>query len=182
MQSEITRICQFLSEIGLPFKLCALSNGSFLPGLETHNGVLHIDVESLKYPGDILHEAGHIAVCEPAFRPYLNADVYRNGLLLGREKQAMHGEEIAATAWSVAASKKIGLPLEVVMHEHAYRGGSQSIIDIFQQGGLFGQPLLSAWQMTCPERGFPHMLRWIRELRWVEELPDNEGTVSKNCR
>lgn len=172
MQSEITRICQFLSEIGLPFKLCAVSNGSFLPGLETHNGVLHIDLESLKYPGDILHEAGHIAVCEPAFRPYLNADVYRNGLLRGREKQAMHGEEIAAIAWSVAAIIKIGLPLEVVLHEHGYKGASQSLINTFQQGGLFGQPLLAAWQMTCPNHGFPHMVRWIRELRWVEPSAD----------
>ncbi|MCG9761572.1 MULTISPECIES: hypothetical protein [Pseudoalteromonas] len=170
MHEHTKRICDFLTEINLPFRFKDVETDSFLPGLKTVNGTLYIDNEKLLYPGDILHEAGHIAVCEPIFRPQLNGDVYKNGLKNGREKQAMHGEEIAATAWSVAATSYLNLPIEVVFHEKAYKNARESLIDAFNTGGLFGQPLLTAWDMTCPREGFPKMQKWIRTHRWINEL------------
>ncbi|PCK32920.1 hypothetical protein [Pseudoalteromonas piscicida] len=170
MHEQTKLICDFLTEIDLPFQFCAVDNDSFLPGLETVYGTLHIDNEQLLYPGDILHEAGHIAVCEPIYRPQLNGDVYKNGIKNGREKQAMHGEEMAATAWSVAVVDYLNLPIEVVFHEKAYRNARESLIDAFNTGGLFGQPLLTAWDMTCPKEGFPKMQKWVRDLRWIHEL------------
>ena len=170
MHEHTKRICDFLTEIQLPFRFHEVEENTFLPGLKTVKGTLYIDNEKLLYPGDILHEAGHIAVCEPIFRDQLHEDVYKNGLKNGREKQAMHGEEIAATAWSFAAMRHLNLPIEIVFHEKAHKGASASLIDAFNNGGLYGQPLLSAWDMTCPEQGFPKMQKWIRDHRWINEL------------
>jgi len=54
-------------------------------------GVLSIDEMRLLYPGDILHEAGHIAVTSPDVRG-------------GSTFSSTPGEEMAAIAWSYAAA------------------------------------------------------------------------------
>ncbi|GEK11613.1 hypothetical protein HUZ36_18855 [Pseudoalteromonas sp. McH1-7] len=169
MHEHTQRICDFLSEINLPYKLHSVEADTFLPGLKTVMGTLYIDTDKLMYPGDILHESGHIAVCEPIYRKQLHEDVYKNGLKNGREKQAMHAEEMAAIAWSVAAIQHIGLPIEVVLHQDGYKGASSNLIDAFKSGGGLGYPLLDAWEMTCPKAGFPKMKIWIRERRWINE-------------
>ncbi|WP_234401237.1 hypothetical protein [Pseudoalteromonas sp. T1lg23B] len=73
---------------------------------------------------------------------------------------------MAAIAWSVAASKFIGLPLEVVFHPHGYKGASEHYIKIFSEGEAFGTPLLRAWDMVDPDLGFPFMRIWLRDLSW----------------
>ena len=165
-------ILNFLTEINLKFELCKIDSKTFLPGLLLKNGILQIDIDKIVYPGDILHEAGHIAVCEPIYRAYLDGDVYRNGLLIGREHQALCGEEIAATAWSVAVVKHLKLPLELIFHQESYKGSAKNLSDAFEDNHHFGQPLLDAWEMTCPETGFPQMVSWLRETRWVHKLPN----------
>ncbi len=67
----------------------------------------------------------------------------------------MHGEEMAATEWAVAAVTHLGLPLNLVFHEEGYRGGSNNLIDAFSQGKGFGFPLLVAWEITDSEKGSP---------------------------
>ncbi|MDO6525569.1 hypothetical protein Q4519_07720 [Motilimonas sp. 1_MG-2023] len=171
MNETITQICDFLHAINLPFSLTSIENESFLPGVSLNQGALQIDIDKLKYAGDILHEAGHIAVCEPIYRAQLQGDVYKNGLRNGRQKQAMHGEEIAAIAWSVAAVKRLNLPMKTIFHDDGYKGASHSLINAFDNGGIFGQPLLDVWEMTSSEHGFPIMKKWIREHRWIHELP-----------
>lgn len=171
MDSFISKILGFLDETGIKYTCTTLDNKTFLPGLKLKKGVLQIDINKIKYPGDILHEAGHIAVCEPIFRAHLDGDVYKNGLAMGREHQALCGEEIAATAWSVAAVKYLKLPLELIFHEKSYKGSARNLSDAFENDGLFGQPLLTAWDMTCPKSGFPVMQSWIRQTRWINSLP-----------
>jgi hypothetical protein len=166
-QAVAGKIMDFLTGIGVPFELTTIEQNTFLPGLHLHFGVLQIDLEKLEFPGDILHEAGHIAICEPKARPFLQGDVFKNGLLNGRQAQHMHGEEMAATAWAVAAVTHLGLPLDLVFHEKGYRGWSKNLIDAFSDGGGFGFPLLGAWEMTHPEKGYPHMQKWIRDISWL---------------
>lgn len=168
------KILSFLREIDIPYELTRIKGKTFLPALKFNNGVLLIDQEKLIYPGDILHEAGHFAVCEPVFRHLLDSDVYKNGLCIGREAQAMHGEEMAATAWAVAAATYLSLPLETIFHENSYKGANNHLKSIFEGNSGFGYPLLQAWQMTCPNEGYPKMTKWIRELRWIEALPIRE--------
>jgi hypothetical protein len=166
-QAATQQIIRFLAHIRIPFELAPIEQRTFLPGLHLCHGVLHIDLEKLAFPGDILHEAGHIAVCEPKERPFLHGDVFKNGLLNGRKAQQMHGEEMAATAWAVAAITHLGLPLELVFHDEGYRGASKGLIEAFADGRGFGFPLLGAWEMTDPQKGYPSMQKWVRDLSWA---------------
>ncbi|WP_234401236.1 hypothetical protein [Pseudoalteromonas sp. T1lg23B] len=79
MQATVKTILGFLTQIGLPYQECSIEQQTFLPGLRLEQGVLHIDTAKLLHPGDILHEAGHIAVCEPTERHLMSGDIYKSG-------------------------------------------------------------------------------------------------------
>lgn len=55
-------IIDFLREIGLCVEERDLSDKTFLPGILVEKGGLIVDRVKLRYPGDLLHEAGHLAV------------------------------------------------------------------------------------------------------------------------
>ncbi len=58
----------FLNNIGIQCERATLEDDTFLPGLDIQNGKIFYDMERMLYPGDILHEAGHLAVLSPSFR------------------------------------------------------------------------------------------------------------------
>lgn len=155
-----SQIAAFLEEIGLPVERRSLPQPTFLPGIRLEYGRLVVDEERLLYPGDLLHEAGHLAVLEPAQRAAA-VDSPGDGA----------GEEIAAIAWSWAALTQLNLPPEVVFHPHGYKGSSDAFISNFQEGRYIGVPLLQWYGMTLDERNaqaqgkaaFPQMQRWLRE-------------------
>lgn len=151
-------ILDFFDEIGLNYRLESLSENTFLPGIHIHQGGLVIDVEKLKYPGDLLHEAGHIAVTAVTERAQLCGDM----------KFAGHNgaEETAAIAWSYAACKYINMAPDDLFHADGYKGGSQNLIDAFEQGRGFGFPLLAYWGMcdhVSSSTGYPTMQKWFRD-------------------
>ncbi|MCE9685540.1 hypothetical protein LZP73_04815 [Shewanella sp. AS16] len=154
----VQAILAFFDDIGLPYKLGDIHEASFLPGIRIVAGGLLIDMAKLLYPGDLLHEAGHIAVSPETAR----------GDLCGDMKDAGHqgGEEMAAIAWSWAAAMHLGLAPEVLFHPHGYRGASTNLIEAFAGNRGFGYPLLYSWFM-CEQpghpQGFPKMLRWFRD-------------------
>ena len=41
---------------------------AILPGLAIEHGAILVDEQRLSHPGDILHEAGHLAVADPVGR------------------------------------------------------------------------------------------------------------------
>jgi hypothetical protein len=149
---------QFLVEIGIPTQEVELTVDTFLPGILIENGGLLIDPAKLLYPGDILHEAGHLAVTPAAERAQLSGNVMAGKL----DQNGVDGEEIVAMLWSYAASEAIGLPPEIVFHPDGYRNASSWILDNFRQGVYPGLPLLVWMEMTTTE-GFPKMTRWLRE-------------------
>ena len=153
-QDTVRVITDFLNDVEVAIDYAPLPDDTFLPGILIHQGKLVIDQEKLKYPGDLLHEAGHIAVTPSAQRGDLSGDVHKCG----------HGpaEEMAAIAWSWAACMKIGLAAEVLFHADGYKGGSQNYIEAFSSHGGFGYPLLTYWQMCQPD-GFPTMEKWLRD-------------------
>lgn len=166
MDPTVRKILAFLTQIELPFQLSHFTHDTFLPGLRLQQGVLHIDVDKLLYAGDILHEAAHIAVCEPTERHLLSDDVYK----CRSNKSWMKGEEIAAIAWSVAAIQHIGLPISVVLHPDGYKGSSENLIRVFEDDELYGQPLLAAWSMIDSVEEFPNVRTWIRQVSWAEPV------------
>jgi len=142
----------------LSYQLEPLAASGFLPGILIKNGTLLIDPEQLTYPGDLLHEAGHIAVMPAADRHLLNDNVNDSA---GQGP----GEEMAAIAWSWAALQQLQLPAEFLFHPDGYKGGSATYIQAFAEHGGFGHPLLNWYGMCAPAgqpEGYPKMQRWLR--------------------
>jgi hypothetical protein len=117
-----------------------------------------VDPERLLYPGDLLHEAGHLATMLPARRDSTGPNV-------GSDM----GDEIAAQTWSYAAAIRLGLAPEIVFHPNGYKGAADSLIRIYCDGSA-GVPLLQWMGLTLePTRAaamsvppYPHMIRWLR--------------------
>jgi hypothetical protein len=151
-------IVNFLTAIGLEVRTGTLSE-DFLPGIRIDAGVMTVDPARLSYCGDLLHEAGHLAVLPSAERNGAAPNVSKDG-----------GEEMAAIAWSYAAAFHLGLDPKIVFHDGGYRGGSDSIVENFGEGRYFGVPLLEWMGLTATksaaERGvppYPYMIRWLRD-------------------
>lgn len=157
MPMPLDLILPFLARIGIVVTERPLTAKTFLPGLLIEAGTLVIDREKLKFPGDVLHEAGHIAVVPPSQRASLSDNL-----------QTGPAEEMAAIAWSYAAALHIGLDPAVVFHEHGYKGGADSILENFREGRYFGVPFLAWCGMTrernigAGEAVYPQMSAWLR--------------------
>jgi len=145
-----TQIVRFLAEIGITVRWDRIEEPTVLPGITIDIGTLH--------PGDLLHEAGHLAV------------------IPGEERAQLVGtagsdpaREMMAIAWSYAALRHLRLDPAVVFHEGGYRGGSRNLIDNFGAGRYIGVPVLQWLGMTADagraaELGvepYPNMLRWL---------------------
>jgi hypothetical protein len=129
---------------------------SFLPGLTIDAGGLLLDEARLEYPGDLLHEAGHIAVAPASSRPAMSGSLDQ---VPGLDTATL---EWAAIPWSYAAALEIGIDPGLVFHEGGYHGHSAGLLRNFQVGVPIGLHLLVDAQMTTPEM-YPRMLRWLRE-------------------
>lgn len=157
------RITAFLRDIGIPVHERAVGDGAFLPGVRVVGGEIEFERARLRWPGDLLHEAGHIAVTPPALRPRLPE------ALDGHPIDAPGGE-IEATAWAWAALVALGLPAEVLFHEGGYHGRSASLAMTYSLGVYPGAAGLAAAGLTLlgPDAiaagvpPYPHMTRWLR--------------------
>lgn len=156
MDPGTRQILEFIERIGIGVSLEPIDGETFLPGVAIRNGGLVADLAKLRWPSDLLHEAGHIAVTAPEDRPTLNS------------VQDDPGEEMAALAWSYAAAIEIGLDPHILFHDD-YRGGGAALAAGFASGRGVGAPML-AWFGMCaePHRGddplepYPKMARWLR--------------------
>ena len=141
------RIVGFLEAIGVPCRRGVISDATVLPGILIENGGLVYDLDKLAYPGDLLHEAGHLAVMSPERRMRTKPNVGKYA-----------AEEMMAIAWSYAAAVHLGLDPAVVFHEHGYRGGSASLVEMFAKPSPVGVPMLRWLGMT---NEYPAMTRWL---------------------
>ena len=158
MSPDLVKILSFLDEVGIEYELTPLPGESFLPGISIGNGRLLIDVAQLKHPGDVLHEAGHIAVELPEDRPKLSGNVEEH-------KPNAAKLEIGVILWTWAAIVYLDLDPAIVFHEEGYRGASTWYIEQFSQGNYIGLPLLKWMGLTGGPQSlepFPHMTQWLR--------------------
>ena len=58
-------IASFLIGIGLEVVVAELPGDTFLPGIRLCEGRMEVDPGRLRFPGGLLHEAGHLAVLPP---------------------------------------------------------------------------------------------------------------------
>jgi hypothetical protein len=152
------RIAGFLTEIGLTLRWELIEEPTRLPGIKIDRGSLLVDGARLRYPGDLLHEGGHLAVIPAEERMQLVGDA---GSDPAREMMAM--------AWSYAAVRHLGLDPSVVFHEGGYSDGSRSLLANFSEGRYVAVPVLQWLGMTVDAaRGaelgiepYPRMLKWL---------------------
>ena len=151
-------LIDFVQSVGIEVRRQPLEHETFLPGLDIRDGALLVDSEKLAFPGDILHEAGHIAVADEARR-------------MAPELKPTKAEEMAALAWSYAAIRHLNLPTEIVFHDQGYQNGSKELIEAFDNGTGPGLPMRIWFGVTaCPHghqlgdgtQPFPKMDRWLR--------------------
>lgn len=162
------RILGFLRGIGIAVREGQVAGDDFLPGIRVEDGGLVLDRAQLRWPGDLLHEAGHLAVLPPAQRRTLSGD------LAGHEA-IPYASEMEATAWAYAATVAIGLDPAVLFHEGGYHGRSAGLVRTYAMGvypGAHGlvQAGMAAAGPDAVARGeatYPHMRRWLRD----EPLP-----------
>ena len=151
-------IARFVQGIGIAVEPATLTSPTLCPGVQVRCGVILVDEALLAHPGDLLHEAGHVAVCDPATRGLTES--------IGDDP----AEEMAAIAWSYAAGCHLGLDPSVVFHPAGYKGGSRALIEAFRRDGAPGTPMLEWFGMTLGRRAaaaggaapYPRMLRWLR--------------------
>jgi hypothetical protein len=159
----VAAIIDFLKLAGIEIILQPIDHPGFLPGLQLINGKLVIDNEKLLYPGDILHEAGHLATMPPGIRETMNDTLLNDDL--------NQGGEMMALAWSYAACVYLDMDPHIVFHQAGYKGESENIIKNFTEGRFLGLPLLQWVGMAYDEQRakelnfspYPNMVRWLRE-------------------
>lgn len=149
------RIIAFVRGIGIPVVEDKVVGDSFLPAVTVADGGVIVDRARLRWPGDILHEAGHLAVLEPAAR---NGEVPDDSAL-----------ELAAMAWSYAAAVELGIDPGVVFHEGGYHGRGPGLAQNYAMGLYIGLPeLIAAGMAHSPQSApegmpvYPAMVRWLR--------------------
>lgn len=156
----LNKILLFLQKIGIDYHLEPIKENTFLPGLKLRNGSLVIDTDQLLYPGDVLHEAGHLACMPPEIRRGMNDNL---------EDCDLHrGGELMALAWSYAACVHLEIDPEIVFHQYGYKGAGADLIQNFKDGQVIGLSLLQWSGMTYDqivaakndEPPFPYMITW----------------------
>lgn len=163
MENLTRDIISFLNFAGVKYVLAPINGPSFLPGLKMQEGVLIIDVDKLLYPGDILHEAGHLATASPDVRITMTDNLPDCDIHLSGEMMAM--------SWSYAACIYIGIPPDVVFHPYGYRGGSETLLRNYAEERYIALPMLEWTGMAYDKKkaaelnvqAFPSMIKWLRE-------------------
>jgi hypothetical protein len=153
----------FIRSIGITVEFRTIDTECFLPGLSVNSGVIIVDLDKLKYPGDILHEAGHIAVVPAEERTTLNSSTLET-----RTDNA--AEEMMTIAWSYAVCLHLDIDPGFVFHPHGYKGAGPHIAGEFANGRYFGVPMLQYVGMTIQgtknnkdgQVVYPQMIKWVR--------------------
>jgi hypothetical protein len=158
------KIAGFLKTIGISIEPRQMEKETFLPGILIENGAILIDESKVEFPGDILHEAGHLAVSPGALRKKLSDEVF----IPETEPDTI---EAGAIAWSYAAAWYLGIDPQTVFHEGGYKGKSEALLQNFSIGVYIGANVLEEYGMTvCGQmaaaggaKPYPHMLKWVRD-------------------
>lgn len=154
---KLAAVLDFLRGIGIKVAGGAFAGDALLSAMTVRDGTLLYDPAQPGWVGDLLHEAGHLAVTDAAVRDTL--------VEVGDDP----AEEMAAIAWSYAAASAIGMSVETLFHP-AYKGGPEYLIAAFAGGTPIGLPMLQYWDMAArPTKSgsddgpaFPAMRTWLR--------------------
>jgi hypothetical protein len=161
---QTRQIAAFLTGIGLVISAAALTDDTFLPGICIANGNILVDADKLAYAGDLLHEAGHLAVAAPELRATLGGELTFPG-------EIMEPIEAQAMAWSYAAALHLELDPSIVFHQGGYGGQAERLLLNFSLGVYIGvngleQAGLTVTGQRAADLGlspYPKMIKWLRD-------------------
>lgn len=159
----VQQIVSFIRQIGLACDEGTVPKLCFVPGITLAGGAIVFDPQLMIYPGDLLHEAGHLAVMPPLRR-----------LSTSHTAGNDPAEEMMAIAWSYAAALSIGIDPSIVFHDGGYRSGSKAILENFEAGRYVGVPMLAWLGLTqfdsqAPiesSTSYPKMKKWLCDENW----------------
>ena len=157
----IDKISAFLNAIGIEVIIRPIEHATFLPGILLENGKIIADPDKLLYPGDMLHEAGHLAAYPPDVRATIGDPL---------PEEMADGLELMALAWSYAACLHIGLDASLVFHDGGYRGQGSHLLKTFAGGSYIGLPMLQYFGLAYDEKKseelnilpYPNMVHWLK--------------------
>lgn len=178
---ELDIIERFLNELGFRMVYENQQRQTVIPGVHVEGMAIYVYRPALLSAGDVLHEAGHMAIVPAMFRPKISGDLEATLCPLasvylathrfiidddrGTEDMVSRGllqvGESEAQAWSYAAAVASGLDPRSVFHDAAYNGGSADLLMMFGHNAHCGIHGLQAAKMTTV-RSFPRMIRWLQ--------------------
>ena len=151
----------FIQSLGIEIEWVESLSSTIVPGFAIERGVLQICEAEILYPGDILHEAAHLAVIPKGDHPNLS------NTFIGQRPQ-FQAEEMMCIAWSYAACLHLKLDPEFVFHPDGYKGGGQYLAENFKEGRYIGVPMLQYAGMALEsaagdQAAYPAMIKWVRD-------------------
>jgi hypothetical protein len=153
----VATLAEFVRSVGINVLPASSLLTTNFPGLDIQHGAVLVDESRVVYPGDILHEAGHVAMTEPSERSSLRLT-------------PTGGQEMATMAWSYAATIHLKMDPSLVFYPASYDNFGLGLVEIFGAGKYIGVPLLQRYGMAVEPKNagarnappFPHMLKWLR--------------------
>ena len=181
------RTVEWLASVGVEVEFTQEEHpDSFVPGVWLDHGKILVNRE-VAHVSDVLHESGHLACIPGIFRelvepgslptPKLQAAIEEYMGTHPFMDEQMREDPVCrailqmgdceATAWEYAASKVLGLSVEVLFSERAngfvpYDGQGPSLWENLDANAYFGINGLQAAGF-CTVREFPKMRRWLAQ-------------------
>ena len=183
-QAWAAQCAEFVRSIGIPVTFVEQPAGGFLPHVRVCQGGLRVD-PAHAYPGDILHEAAHVAVVPAKFRALADGDLrevnramqewletHGDGLSTYPEdplcRAILQADEQEATAWQFAAAQHIGLPDRWLFPPGSYEGNGPELLQQLKGNAHMGIHGLQAANWTAVRASsamgrpvFPKLARWL---------------------
>jgi len=161
---ETMKMVEFIREVGIEVILAELPEDTFIPGIFIKEGKLLVNEEELLYPGDLLHEAAHIAMIPSHLRKHATDNV-------GKSPEIGDSYEVESICWSYAAVLHLGMNPEILFHNKGYRGNAQNLLFGFTLGvypGIVGleKAKMAFGSLKSAEMNiepFPSMEKWLRD-------------------
>ena len=181
-EMDVFRLARtFLESIGITVEVRHGTDG-FLPGLRIEGCTILVAQASDEVVGDVLHEAGHVAVTPSLFREHLSDNVsddrmnklYEDYLAANPDgfswpedpicRAILQADEQAAIAWSFAAALAIGIDT-MLPFKNGFEGGGEDVhlaLSIGQHLGINGLRVGGMTGRRGATDGFPAMVRWMQ--------------------
>lgn len=171
-------VIEFVRGAGLDVEIHAGASG-FVPGVQIEHGTLLVD-PSVCEPGNLLHEAGHIAITPGNFRHFMSGDLSKGMAIMYDRLEELHLDpehpivraciqcsDPEATAWAWSAGRAIGVPPRVIIGDQWYGNTGADIRIALELGCYLGINGLAAagfcsLRNVQPLPKYPHLAFWVQ--------------------